>query len=65
MLKNTILNQLRYLIENLPEVYKININLKFQSDKIQFEKVLNENYGRFATDKEIKEKVKFQVLTNY
>jgi hypothetical protein len=53
-----ILNQLRYLTENLPEVYKIDIDINFQADCNRFEKNLNENYGRFVCDKEMKEKVK-------
>jgi len=57
-----ILNQLRYLTENLPEVYKIDIDINFQADCNRFEKNLNENYGRFVCDKEIKEKVKFHLL---
>ena len=59
LLKNLISNQLRYLTDNLPEVYKIDINLKFHSDKNQFEKAVNENYGRFITDKENKEQVSY------
>ena len=48
-----IVNQLRYLTDNLPAVYNIDVSLKFQSDRSQFDKVVHDTFGRFITEKEL------------
>lgn len=57
LMKNLIVNQLRFLMENLPTMYSVDVNLKFNSDQEQFEKAIRENFGRFSTDKEIKQQM--------
>lgn len=57
LLKNLIVNQLRHLTNNLPAVHNLDINLKFHTDIIRFEKAIFDVYGRFMSEKELKQRL--------
>jgi len=54
LLKRLISNQVSHLIENIPQTDSIDVNLKFISDEEQFQKAVNQTFGRFFTHKELK-----------
>ena len=64
MLKSQIVNQLRHLTNNLPAVHDMDINLKFYKEQSLFQKAVQETYGRFITDKELKQRVKYCPIAN-
>lgn len=57
MLKNLIVNQLRYLTEHLPAVHEIDSGLKFHSERNQFEQAVCSTFGRLISDKEMNQKL--------
>ena len=54
LLKRLISNQVNNLIENIPQTDNVDVNLKFISDQDQFQKAINQTFGRFFTLKELK-----------
>ena len=49
-----IIDQIRHLINTLPQTESIDVNLKFVSDEKQFQKAIDDTFGRFYTHKELK-----------
>ena len=45
---------MNHLIENIPQTDNVDVNLKFISDEEQFQKAINQTFGRFFTLKELK-----------
>ncbi len=54
LLKRSIVNQIKNLMNNLPQTDCIDVSLKFGTDEKQFERAIRDIYGRFLTQKEIK-----------
>ena len=52
-----IATQIKQLINNSPLVDNVDINLKFLTDRNLFERAVTEAYGRFITQKELKQQV--------
>lgn len=63
LLKNLIVNRLRFLIDNLPMVYNVDVNLKFHTERNRFEKAIFDTFGKLLTEKELKQRLLNQ-LTN-
>jgi len=63
LLRNLIVNQFNFLVNNIPLTESIDVNLKFQSDEKRFEKAIHETFGRFLTQKEIRTNY-FNTLTS-
>ena len=57
MLKHLIVNQVCYLTDNLPLTDNVDANLKFLTDQKRFEKAIGDTFGRFQTQKELKQSV--------
>ena len=57
LLKHLIVNQINNLVQNLPRTDNIDISLRFDSDEKKFEKAIRETFGRFYTQKELKQNV--------
>jgi len=55
MLKHLIVNQVCYLTDNLPLTDNVDANLKFLTDQKRFEKAIGDTFGRFQTQKELKQ----------
>ena len=53
-----IATQIKQLINNSPLVDNVDINLKFLTDRNLFERAVTEAYGRFITQKELKQQVR-------
>ncbi len=54
LLKRLISNQVNNLIESIPQTDNVDVNLKFISDQDQFQRAINQTFGRFFTLKELK-----------
>jgi hypothetical protein len=54
-LKRHIINQIKHLLSNLPQVENIDTNIKFTTDEKKMEKAISEAFGRFYTPKENKQ----------
>ena len=55
LLKKLIVDQIRGVITNMPRTDNVDISLKFVSDQGRFERAIKETFGRFYTQKEIKQ----------
>jgi hypothetical protein len=55
-----IVNQIKLLINTLPRTDSIDISLKFASNDSLFEKSLRETFGKFYTQKELKQNVRLK-----
>ena len=57
-LKSLIVKQMHFLINNLPLIDNVDVNLKFLTDEKRFEKCVQDTFGRFQTQKELKQTVR-------
>ena len=55
LLKKSIINQIKYLTSTMPQMDGIDLSLKFVTDEEQFEKSVCESFGRFFSQKELKQ----------
>lgn len=55
LLKKSIVNQIKHLSNTMPQIDSLDTNLKFVTDEKRFEKVVQETFGRFCTQKELKQ----------
>ena len=57
-LKSLIVKQMHFLTNNLPIIDNVDVNLKFLTDEKRFEKCVQDTFGRFQTQKELKQTVR-------
>ena len=48
---------MHFLTNNLPIIDNVDVNLKFLTDEQRFEKCVQDTFGRFQTQKELKQTV--------
>ena len=61
-----IVNQIKHLINSVPRTDNVDISLKFVTDEQRFNKAIKDMFGRFYTQKELKQNViKINYLFNF